>query len=295
MFETCLGTKLPQRLPENGNADTEFANSCFPKKLYLTVFKLASPASLLRPSQPLALVTRTPLPTLPAINLHLPLDKTSQVLSISVTKCLDVTESFVSTLNNFTRCVWRDIYAKTFEDNISQMSYWFAPILRDVAIEIDTTVPASLIDWDVLKFTDLHNFENPIKWTVDMPDTELEDLFIVDPGQGARRFYSAKVNSLLRPSDQMPCQDLQGNVSIESILDFSRNYKKKSLKWVENPNQPVVQARLISHRRNWLDSWNDSTSKDPEIPCYICPERMHISSVSTQHRCSGILSNNQLA
>ena len=172
------------------------------------------------------------------------------------------------------------------------MSYWFAPILKDVVIDLDTAVPASLIDWDVLKFTDLHNFENPIKWTVDTPDTELEDHFIIDPGQGARRFYSAKVNSLLRPSDQVPCHDLQGNVFVESIVDFSRNYqKKRSSKWVENPNQPVLQARLISHRRNWLDNWNDSTSKDPEIPCYICPERMHISSVSLQHHCLGLISN----
>ena len=66
---------------------------------------------------------------------------------------------------------------------------------------------------------------------------------------------------------------------------------KRNPKWAENPNQPVVQAHLISHRRNWLDGWNDSTSKEPEVAGYICPERMHISSVSTQHHCSGTISN----
>lgn len=222
---TEYGAKLKPRLWED-------SRGCFPKKLYLTVFKLAEPENLLRPSQPLALVTRTPLPNFPPINLHLPLDKTSQALSISITSCLNVTESIVSTLNNFTRCIWRDIYAKTFEDNIPQMSYWFAPILKDVVIDNHSAVPASLIDWDVLRYTDLHNFENPIKWTVNMPDTELEDRFVVDPGQGARRFYSAKVNSTLRPNDQVPCQDLQGNVSMESILEFSRNYKSTSFRSV---------------------------------------------------------------
>ena len=218
---TEYGAKLKPRLWED-------TRGSFPKKLYLTVFKLANPENLLRPSQPLALVTRTPLPTFPAIGLHLPFDRTSQALIISVTNCLNVTESIVSTLNNFTRCLWRDIYAKTFEDNIPQMSYWFAPIIKDVMIESDTAFPASLIDWDVLRSTDLSNFESPTKWTVDMPDTELEDCFIVDPGQGARRFYSAKVNSNLRPSDQVPCQDLQGNVSVRTILEFSRNYKSTS-------------------------------------------------------------------
>ncbi|KAL8788944.1 MAG: hypothetical protein Q9195_007060 [Heterodermia aff. obscurata] len=218
---TEYGAKLKPRLWED-------SRGCFPKKLYLTVLKLGDPENLLRPSQPLALVTRTHLPAFPAINLHLPSDKISQALSISVTNCLNVTESMVSTLNNFTRCIWRDIYAKTFEDNIPQMSYWFAPILKDAVIDSHNSVPTSLIDWDVLRFTDLHNFENPIKWTVGMPDTELEDRFMVDPGQGARRFYSAKVNSILRPSDQVPCQDLQGNVSMESILGFSRNYKNNT-------------------------------------------------------------------
>ena len=222
---TEYGSKLKPRLWEDGRGR-------FPKKLYLTVFKLADPENLLRPSQPLALVTRTPLPTFPAINLHLPCDKTSRALSISVANCLNVTESIISALNNFTRCIWRDIYAKTFEDNIPQMSYWLAPILKDVAIENHNAIPASLIDWDVLRATDLHNFDNPIKWTVDMPHTELEDRFIVDPGQGARRFYSAKVNPNLRPSDQLPCQDLRGNVSIETILDFSRNYKSRSFRSV---------------------------------------------------------------
>ena len=218
---TEYGAKLKPHLWED-------SRGCFPKKLYLTVFKLADPENLLRPSQPLALVTRTPLPNFPPIDLHLPLDKTSQALSISITRCMNVTESMVSTLNNFTRCIWRDIYAKSFEDNIPQMSYWFAPILKDAVMEMDTAVPSSLIDWDVLRFTDLHNFDNQIKWNADMPNKELENRFIVDPGQGARRFYSAKVNSSLRPNDLVPCQDLQGNVSTESILDFSRNYKSMS-------------------------------------------------------------------
>ena len=75
------------------------------------------------------------------------------------------------------------------------------------------------------------------------------------------------------------------------MLTLTSSSGKRILKWVENLDQPVVQAHLISHRRNWLDSWNDSTSKSPEIPCYICPERMHISSVSTRHHCSGMISN----
>ena len=55
-----------------------------PTMVYLTVFQLAEPENLTRPSQLLALVTRTPLPDLPPIPLHLPSRKTSNALSTSI-------------------------------------------------------------------------------------------------------------------------------------------------------------------------------------------------------------------
>lgn len=264
----------------------ESTRGSLPERLYLTVFQLAEPEKHWRRSQPLALVTRTPMPYFPPMLLHLPTGKASQTISTSITKCLGVTELIVRKLNNFTLRVWNDIYAKKFDNSISNASYWFAPILMDTRVEKDVPNPASLIDWTIVDSADIHNIDNPIQWTPNMPDTELEARFVIHPLRGERRFYTAKVDSTLRPADEVPKNAHQGTGYVKNILDYSfkSDPGPKTAKREGNLDQPVIQAHLIYPRRNWFDEQNDSKSKDPEALCYICPEPMHISPVS-EHFC----------
>ena len=259
-----------------------------PEKLYLTVFHLSEPENHWRPSQPIAMVTRSLMPDFPPVLLHLPSGKTTQAMSVTITNYIPTTESVVEKLNHFTLHIWRDIYAKKFESSIPDMSYWFAPIHRGVNIEKDCLHPAALIDWGIVDSVGDHDFENPAHWTPDLPHTTIEERFIFHLEQGARRFYSAKVDSTRRPSDPVPQEAHQGNDRVHSILQYSILDKPKN-KYeykisAEEYEQPVVQAALISTRRNWLDENNDSNSKDPETMCYICPKRFKISPVGTKQQ-----------
>lgn len=267
---TEYGMKFKPRLWKDGRGTV-------PTTVYLTVFQLAEPGNLTRPSQPLALLTRTPLPDLPPIPLYLPSNKTSKALSTSIAACLNVTESDIAKLTDFTLCVWKDVYGKTFEYNIPEMSYWFAPILKDAGAKRDLSTPELLIDWDVLN----HNFRSPIRWTSDMPHRELEERFLVHPTTGSRNYFSVKVDPTLRPHDMVPPGADQGANSVQTILDytFRPKSKKKSAESRGASDQPVLEARLITLRRNWLDDQNDSGSQLEETVCYLCPEPFNISHV----------------
>ena len=256
-----------------------------PTTVYLTVFQLAEPENLTRPSQPLALVTRTPLPDLPPIPLYLPSTKTSKALSTSILACSNVTDSDIAKLTEFTLCIWKDVYGKTFEYNIPEMSYWFAPVLKDARVEKGLSTPELLVDWNLMN----HNFRSPVRWTSDMPHGELEERFLVHPTTGSRNYFSLKVDPALRPHDMVPQGADQATNSVQTILDytFRPKSKKKSTVLRGASDQPVLEARLITLRRNWLDEQNDSASQLEETVCYICPEPFNISYVgnfSIEHR-----------
>lgn len=278
---TEYGMKIKPRLWEDSRGTV-------PKMVYLTVFQLAEPEHLTRPSQPLALVTRTLLPDLPPIPLNLPSSKTSKALSTSIVACLHVTESDIAILTDFTLCVWKDVFGKTFEYNIPEMPYWFAPILKDARAEKGLLTPETLVDWKVMN--DVHNFRSPTRWTSDMPHRELEERFLVHPTTGSRNYFSVKVDPALRPLDMVPQGADGGGNSGKTILDytFRPKSKEKSAKIRGTSDQPVLEARFITLRRNWLDEQNDSSSKLEETVCYICPEPFIISHVGRffiEYRC----------
>lgn len=274
----------------------ERSRGSFPTKLYLTVLQLAVPTNLGRPSQPLALVTRTPLPDFPPMELHLSIDKNknSDAICISISKGFGVARSTVEKLNNFTLSMYKDLHNKVYEDNILNMSYWLAPVLNGQSIHKDCPNPETLIDWSIVDFADIHNMKNPIKWYPGMPHEELAHRFVVDSIQGRRRFYSEHVLPEVRPTDPVPeCAFKERSEHMmKDILSYSDSFNanqkkspKSDRKWV--PDQPVIKARKATFKLDWLNEFVE-TAHSTETICYICPEPMYISAVGrTYINCIG--------
>lgn len=247
-----------------------------PNELYMTVLELEKPENLGRTSQPLALLTRTPMPNFPPILLHLQPDKSSQVMCTSIPKSMKLNETILMKLNTFSLRIYKDIYNKKFDENIADMSYWICPIIEYPKLGGRDVLPESLIDWSTLEEV-YKNLE--LGWDMDKPHSYLENRYLVDRWDGGRRFFSKWVIPEMRPQDPVP-PDAAVHKYMTSVLDYSVTLFKKSrerAKW--NPDQPVILAHRVLHRLNLLD---DLTEKEKEAKTisYVCPEPLLISAVS---------------
>lgn len=254
----------------------EISRGARPHDLFVTVLKLDSPENLGRPCQPLAMLTRTRMPDFPPILLHLQVDQTSDLRSISITKSLEITEQSLIELNSFTLRIYKDIFNKKFEDNTAEMSYWLAPVLPNRIIDQEESSPESLIDWAIVN--EVFQKEE-LGWDLSKPHCYLANRYFVDKWDGGRRFFSERVLPEMKPDDPVP-RDAAPHKYKDSILDYSITLFKRSREKASwSPNQPVVLAHRVLHRLNWLDTF---TEKEFNVPTksYICPEPLLISAVS---------------
>ena len=254
----------------------EQTRGSLPTELFMTVFHLETANDLGRPYQPLALLTRTPLPELPAIPLYLQVGKTSQMLCTSILKSINLVGSTLAELNGFTLRIYKDVFNKEFEENIPNMSYWLAPILEYQNIRQEEQSPETFIDWRTVK--DVYTQEQ-LGWDQAKPHSYLANRYLVDKWSGGRRFFSVRVVPELRPDDPVPA-DAVTHKYMQSILEYSVTLFKKSRERAHwSQDQPVVLAHTVSHRLNWLDDYSEK-EKGQNTISYICPEPLLISAVS---------------
>ena len=254
----------------------ETGRGSLPGELHMTILSLENPEMTGRPCQPLALLTRNALPKLPSLLLHFQPGKMSQMQWAVIPKSFKPTKDMLSSLTSFTLRIFKDIFNKLYENNEPAMSYWLAPVVADYrGISLDSTCE-SLIDSHIVNY--VHANEE-VKWCSDMPNKSLADRFLVDRWDGGRRFYSEEVDPNLKPQDSLP-EGCAKHRYMNSILDYTVSlYRKARLEAIWDLKQPVLRARRILHRRNWLDELDDS-EKDVRTLAYLCPEPLKISSVS---------------
>lgn len=255
----------------------ERTRGSLPFELFLTVLSLENPEKLGRSCQPLALLTRTRLPSTPPIPLHLQVGQVSQLLCTSVPTSLDVGSTTLEELTEFTLRIYYDIFNKKFERNEPQMSYWLAPIVKTWETSRDYSPPSELIDWAVLarvsKYTDT-------PWTVDTPNSEIIDRYLIDKWTGANRFYSLEIQPDLKPSDPVPEGTAKAK-DMDSIISYTTGalFKKSKLKARWEDDQPVILAHKILHRLNLFDEITEK-EKGVNTTAYLCPQPLKISAVS---------------
>lgn len=250
-----------------------------PESLYLTTIALVTSEALRRPYTPLAMLTRTRLPTIPPFLLHLDAGLTSDVICSSLTTSIEVDSSALAKLTSFTFRIYQDVFAKEFKMDESNMSYWLAPLRVDCPISVQDHYPARLIDWEVLNFVQAHD---QLEWTIDTPDSFLADKFLVDRFDGGKRYFSLKVVPELKALDPVP-SDAAPHRHMNNILDYTVSlYAKSRARATWRDDQPVILAEKVLHRRNWLDEITEK-ERVMKYKCYLCPEPLRISAVSDTH------------
>ena len=254
----------------------EKTRGSIPSELFLTVLSLERPENLGRPCQPLALLTRTRLPSIPPFPLHLQVGKVSQLMCSSISTTLDVASTILAQLTEFTLRIYYDIFNKKFEVNDLQMSYWLAPIVDSWETSRGHDPPGELIDWAVLAHVSQYT-DTP--WTVDTPHAELIDRYLIDRWTGGNRFYSLEIKPDLKPSDPVPEGTAKAK-HMDSIINYTTSYlyKNSKLKAKWEDDQPVILAHKILHRLNLLD---EITEKERGVnnTAYLCPQPLKFSAV----------------
>ena len=247
-----------------------------PDEFYLTALELETPENLGRPCQPLALLTRTRLPEIPAFTAYLQVQKTSEVLCTSIAQSFRPTTTELEHLTTFTLRIYKDVFNKTYETNQSQMSYWLAPILSESRVTTEEQSAERLIDWPTVK----NVYENEeLKWTMATPHSWLSNRYVIDRWDGGRRFFSDKVVPEMRPLDPLPAGCAPHRYD-QNILDYSVSLFSKArgrAKWQDD--QPVFLAHRNLHRLNWLDQLQEQELKAMTVS-YLCPEPLKFSAVS---------------
>jgi endoribonuclease Dicer len=258
-----------------------------PEELFVTILSLANPESLDRPSQPLALLTRNPLPQLPHFVLHFGVQN-SPVLCTSITRPLNVTSTILHQINTFTLCLFEDVFSKEYESNPSCMPYFLAPI-NPRGNFYQQADPSDMIGWQVLE--DVEDYQ--LRWSENhsdnkswqtRPDEFFRDRFIIDPFDGSRKLWSIGVAHQYKPLDPVPPNSAPRKgtrKNNDNIMEYSCSlWAKARSRRTFDENQRVIEARFISLRRNLLDEFDVPEEETPKR-CFVILEPLKISPVSS--------------
>ncbi|RMY01225.1 hypothetical protein D0868_08600, partial [Hortaea werneckii] len=258
----------------------EQTRGTLPTELWVTTIDLSN--GLDHPHQPLAMLTRTPMPSMPMFQIYLRDSSASAVVSTSLSKPLQVDEcEKLQKLSAFTFRVFSDVFSKKYDQRPEQLSYWLAPVSQrnDGSLErrmegmVLDRDPEECLDWPLLDT--VYNNEE-WKWSPETPDESLVGRFLVDRWDGGRKFYSHAICSELKPQDPVP----EGAAKAKfggSILGYSVSlFKKSREKATWNPVQPVMAAEKLLQRRDLL-STPDAQQVAVRTKAWLCPEPLLIS------------------
>ena len=243
------------------------------KELYLAVIDLEHPQNLGMPCQPLALLTRNPLPEFPRFQLHLQVDKSSDLVCTSRKFKVNVEGQRLDLLDSFTLRIFWDVFHKQFEVNQKNMSYWLAPTVVDWR----SSKNGDIIDWSTLKTV----FDNPegLEWSMGTPAEHYVNRYLIDRWDAGRRFFSVAVDPNLRASDPVPA-DAVKHKHMSTILNYSISLFKKSRERATNwhNEQPVIKAYQLLQRLNWLADFSKEQD-EVNTKAWLCIEPLLVSAV----------------
>lgn len=266
-----------------------------PEELFVTILSLTTPESLDRPSQPLALLTRSRLVQLPPFFLHFGGGRHSSVDCLSLSQPITANPELVTQVNTFNICLFDDVFSKQYESDSSKMPYFLAPAMsRPVTADTD---PMSVIDWSVLKAVEDHQIkwaDNPWDnkaWQTE-PDEFFANKYVVDPYDGSRKLWTVGVTK-----DHIPLGPVPANSAArkgtrknnDNIMEYSCSlWAKARTRRTFDPNQRVIKAEFISLRRNLLDEFDKPEEEEPK-KCFVILEPLKISPVGNSAEASNRL------
>ncbi|KAJ5159977.1 Dicer-like protein 1 [Penicillium canariense] len=250
-----------------------------PILLYAIVICFSPSKPLTRTHANLILLTREQLPTFPRFPLYLDDDIETMIQTVCIESPIAVSSPQIASFNDFTVSVFRDVFHKTFDSVPETFPYWLAPARQDTDPIDPTELPTTIIDWKVLSFVEEHR---EWKWSEDMDPESLLERFLYDPWSGKYRYFPLLVDRNLRPSDTPPDHvPRRRDANMQNILNYSLSLGKEArslfldhCSW----NQPVLQAEMVSLRRNFLDKASEEERSDHKL-CVVCPEVVMLSAI----------------
>ncbi|KAB8298252.1 hypothetical protein EYC80_001985 [Monilinia laxa] len=235
---------------------------------YLTVMFLESPGSLDRASQPLGLLTRSPLPDLPQFVLHFGGGRNSSVSCVPLASSIELGETILEQINMFTLCLFQDVFSKAYKSDPDSMPYFLVPIsCPDSVRDWKGVKPTSIIDWQTIKYVrDFEKMQADKPWEhkpwLGKSDEYFKNKFITDPFDGSRKLWSVGITKEYKPLDPVPPDTAP---------------RKGARK---NNKQPVIEATYISLRRNLLDEFDGAEVESPK-KCFVILEPLKVSPLPT--------------
>ncbi|KAK3353012.1 hypothetical protein B0T25DRAFT_199212 [Lasiosphaeria hispida] len=255
-----------------------------PSELYVVALVLANPTALSRPSSPLLLLTRQPIPEITPFYLFFGTDRSSQVLCTPVAESVKLRQRELDSLAAFTFRIFKDVFSKEYEPKAEDLPYFLAPSRNSHTFDFSSAKDANgIIKWETLDFV---RENEAIKYSFDKPDDFFHAKFVSDPWDGSRKFYLRGRRYDLKPTDTVP----EGVVAprhrawrtvckSHDILNYSNSLWSNARSLFDfSADQPVVEAGLLPIRRNLLDENIDD--EDTELKkCFLVLEPLRISSL----------------
>ncbi|KAJ0305143.1 hypothetical protein COL516b_005373 [Colletotrichum fioriniae] len=252
-------------------------------QLYVTALTLGSPEAVGKGSKPLLLLTREKLPELPLIPLFFGNDQQSDALAVSLPTPINVSPADSELLKTFTLRVFKDIFSKEYETSVYNMPYFLAPTVQSHSADYQHADAATLIDWNHLQAT---NDKEYLDWDDGTSDEFFTERLVIDPYAGSRKLRLRGVRKDLKPMDPVPegvpdpgHRPWRDSAVEKNIKEYSVSlWMKSRLKRTWRDTQPVVEAEVISLRRNLLDDFVEATNEESKV-CYVILEPLRVSTL----------------
>ena len=251
-----------------------------PKILYATRISLSPARELKRAHSELVLLTRSPLPALPNFPVYLEGDVKTDVSFASIEVPIEVDALMLDKLTLFSLTLFKDLFNKQYERDVSKMGYWLAPGMSEQQPS-STRDMDSVIDLGLLQ--KVHDREGlRISWKDSKSPEEWSGRFLVDLWHGGCRYLSggrvpAATKDSLRPQNvaHVATRSKQSKTVAEYTFHLFGQTRESRLKSFD-PTQPVFEADMVQLKRNCLAKATDADKA--WVSCaHIVPEPLGIS------------------
>lgn len=255
------------------------------ERLFVTVIRLSNPEALGRPSRPLAILTREPLPRTAPFSIHFGNHQMSGVECFPLPAAIDCHPEDVDGLVQFTLRIFKDVFSKEFAFEAEKMPYFFAPLVDSHDSKVTDWAADSrmAIDWPCI--FKIRNMPSEIEWEKE-PEDVFDNKFVTDPYDGSRKFYTIRRRPDLKCTDpQLPGYPKSRARGRETPSDIwgtivASIWRKSRDNMVRRENLLVVEAELLPLRRNLLDEFD--ADKEVRRRCFLVFQTLKISVVSSK-------------
>lgn len=267
--------------------DSGVGSSKLPAQLFVT-HVLLTPQSPEWNTDGVLMLTRSSLPEIPTFPVFVDDNVEKQVIFKRLKRAVAVTPDQIEALTRYTvGGVFEDVFNKTYAHDPTSMSYWLAPPLKEDLVESGTFE-------DVVHLADLLTGGSPERQRWSPATSEKSTLsnargwcnaFLVDPGSGKFHYFTQDIVPDKTIWDTTP-ETVQGvqKKHKDSIIEFTDSTWRKKGKGPESlgkkydPDQPVLQARLVIPGRNFLERCPKENQRYAE--CLIAPQPLDIARIS---------------